>query len=78
MSLLLVLDIEPELKKDLQKLQAEIPYPKQDKDRFDAWRKANGQEWIEKIRAAIGHDLQLSDTQWELLKKYLDANKLLV
>lgn len=71
-------NIEPELKQALQKLQAEMPDPKEEKERFEAWRQANSQKWLEQLRLAIGHDLQFSDQQKDLLKKYYDANKLLL
>jgi dsRNA-specific ribonuclease len=72
------LDVEPELKQALQRLQAELPDPKADREGFEAWRQANGQAWFEEIRNLLGHDLQLSDAQKDLLKQYYDANKLLV
>ncbi|HEY9710121.1 MAG TPA: hypothetical protein V6D48_18080, partial [Oculatellaceae cyanobacterium] len=72
------LDVNPELKQALQKLQAELPDPKADRKGFEAWRQDNGQAWFEEIRNLLGHDLQLSDAQKDLLKQYYDANKLLV
>lgn len=72
------LNIEPELKKTLQKLQTEMPDPKEEKEKFETWRKANGEKWIEQLRLAIGHNLQFSDKQKDLLKQYYDANKLLL
>lgn len=72
------LDIEPRLKQVLQKLQAELPNPKEDKEKFEDWRQDKGQDWVEEIKDAIGHDLQFSEQQKELLKQYYDANKLLI
>lgn len=76
------LDIEPGLKQLLQQLQeqlqAEFPALKEEKKRFETWRQANGQDWVEKIKEAIGHDLNFSEQQKELLKQYYDANKKLL
>lgn len=72
------LDIEPRLKQVLQQLQAELPNPKEDKEKFEDWRQDKGQDWVEEIKDAIGHDLQFSEQQKELLKQYYDANKLLI
>jgi dsRNA-specific ribonuclease len=72
------LEIEPRLKQVLQQLQAELPNPKEDKKGFEDWRQDKGQNWVEEIKDAIGHDLQFSEQQKELLKQYYDANKLLM
>lgn len=72
------LNIEPELKQALQKLQAEMPDPKEEKDRFESWRKAYGENWLKQLKLALGHNLQFSDKQKDLLKQYYDANKLLL
>lgn len=72
------LDFEPELREILQQLQAELPEPDQDRERFENWRQANGQAWIDKIRKLLGHDLQLTKPQKKLLQEYYDANKLLI
>lgn len=76
------LDIEPGLKQLLQQLQeqlqAEFPDLKEEKKGFETWRQDNGQAWVEKIKEAIGHDLQFSEQQKELLKQYYNDNKLLM
>ncbi|MCA1991368.1 MAG: hypothetical protein LDL41_04865 [Coleofasciculus sp. S288] len=72
------LDIEPRLKQILQQLQAELPNPKEDKEKFEDWRQDKGQDWVNEIKDAIGHNLQFSEQQKELLKQYYDANKLLM
>ncbi len=77
-------DIAPELKHSLQQLKEQLPDPYKDQGRFNAWRKAQGQAWAERLRAMIinyrniGHDWQFNEQQKELLKEYYDANKLLV
>lgn len=75
---ILALDLEPELKRSLQKLQDELPHPKHEKVRFEEWRQANGQYWVEKISDLLGYDLHFSQQQKELLKEYYAANLLLV
>jgi len=72
------LDIEPRLKQVLQQLQAELPNPKEDKEKFEDWRQDKGQDWVDEIKDAIGHNLQFSEQQKELLKQYYKANKLLI
>ncbi|RCJ41299.1 histidine kinase [Nostoc minutum NIES-26] len=76
--------LEPEFKKDMQKLKKQLPpiesYPKQ----FRCWWQANGKVWGEKLRSLlikhrnIGHDWQFNQQQIELLQQYYEANKLLV
>jgi dsRNA-specific ribonuclease len=75
---LLTLNFEPQLKQAMQELEAELPDPDKEPEKFDEWRKVQGQAWIEKLTALIGHNLQLSEQQKELLKEYYKANKLLV
>lgn len=75
---ILALDLEPELKRSLQKLQDELPHPKHEKARFEEWRQAKGRYWVEKISNLLGYDLQFSQQQKELLKEYYAANLLLV
>ncbi len=75
---LLALDLEPQLKQAMQELEAELPDPDKDPERFDKWRKDKGQAWVEKLTALIGHNLQFSEQQKKLLKEYYKANKLLV
>lgn len=72
------LDFEPELKHALQQLQAELPDPDQQRERFEQWRQTNGQTWVDKIRNILGHDLQFSKPQKKLLQQYYDENKLLI
>jgi dsRNA-specific ribonuclease len=72
------LDIEPRLKQVLQQLQSELPNPKEDKEKFEDWRQDKSQDWVEEIKDAIGHDLQFSEQQKELLKQYYKANKSLI
>ncbi len=72
------LDFEPELRDALQQLQAELPELDKNRERFEQWRQADGQRWVEKIRNILGYNLQLSKPQKKLLQQYYDANKVLV
>ena len=75
---ILTLNIEPELKQALQKLQTEIPSPRENKEACEDWRQNNGHLWLEKIKNLIGHDLQFSKEEKELLNQYYETNKLLL
>jgi dsRNA-specific ribonuclease len=75
---LLALDLEPQLKQAMQELEAELPDPDEEAERFDEWRKTRGQAWVEKITGLIGYNLQFSEPQKDLLKEYYKANKSLV
>jgi len=72
------LDFEPELKQALQQIKAELPDLDEEKERFEDWRQNNGQDWIDKIKNILGHDLQLDDEQRNLLKQYYNANRCLL
>ncbi|MEP6519430.1 NACHT C-terminal helical domain 2-containing protein [Microcoleus vaginatus] len=82
--ILLVPLVEPELMQALQKLKKELPHPDGDKEIFREWWQANGQVWTRELRQIIiyyrniGHDWLFSEQQKSLLRKYYDANKLLV
>ncbi|MEQ9355753.1 ribonuclease III domain-containing protein [Coleofasciculus chthonoplastes] len=72
------LDFEPELKQALQQIKAELPDLDEEKERFEDWRQNNGQDWIDKIKNILGHDLQLNNEQRNLLKQYYNANRCLL
>lgn len=79
-----VLAHEPELKHLLLQLKEQFPNPDNERGNFDEWCKANGQAWLDELRGVmikhrnIGQDWQFSTQQWEVLKQYYNANKLLV
>jgi dsRNA-specific ribonuclease len=75
---LLALDLEPQLKKAMEELEAELPDPDEEAERFNEWRKTKGQAWVEKLTSLIGYNLQFSEPQKDLLKEYYKANKSLV
>ncbi|MBD1899843.1 NACHT domain-containing NTPase [Trichocoleus sp. DQ-A3] len=72
------------LQQPLQQLKAQLPNSKEDRQRFKDWWQANGHAWTDKLRAAmieyrnIGHNLQFSNQQKELLQQYYNANNFLV
>ena len=82
--ILLVPVVEPELMQALQEIKKQLPHPDGDKEIFRQWWQANGQVWTRELRQIIisyrniGHDWQFSEQQKSLLRKYYDANKLLV
>ncbi|MEG4941109.1 NACHT domain-containing NTPase [Microcoleus sp. F4-D5] len=82
--ILLVPLVEPELMQALQKLKKQLPRYPGHKEIFREWWQANGQVWTRELRQIIisyrniGHDWQFSKQQNSLLRKYYDANKLLV
>ncbi len=78
-------DVDPELERALQQLKEQISYPEdQNGKEFVEWWKAKCLDWTEQFRAVmikyrnIGYDWQFSDQQKDVLKKYYDANRLLV
>ncbi|NER99744.1 MAG: NACHT domain-containing NTPase [Symploca sp. SIO1B1] len=76
--------IAPKLKHSLQQLQDQLPNPEEDKQQLKQWWEVNGKAWTEQLRSAmiehrnIGHDWQFNGQQKLLLKRYYDANNLLV
>lgn len=68
------LNLEPELKQSLQKLQDELPNPKEEKEKFEQWRQANGTQWVENITNLLGCDLNFSKQQKQSIKEYYAAN----
>ncbi|MEG4342687.1 NACHT domain-containing NTPase [Microcoleus sp. A003_D6] len=82
--ILLVSVVEPELMQALEELKKQLPLPDGDKEIFRQWWQANGEVWTRQLRQIIisyrniGHDWRFSEQQKSLLRKYYDANKLLV
>jgi predicted NACHT family NTPase len=84
------LNLEPELKQSLQQLADQL-YASAYQNRIQEWWKserewweAKGHDWTQQLINVmikyrnIGHDWQFSEQQKSLLRKYYDANKLLV
>lgn len=74
---ILTFDLEPDLAKGLQQLHEKLPHPDNEKEQFDEWRRADGQAWVVKLTDLIGHNLQFTDEQKEVLKQYYYAHHLL-
>jgi predicted NACHT family NTPase len=84
------LNLEPELKLSLQQLKKQLydsayTYKMQAWWKMEReWWKAKGHDWTQELRNVmikyrnIGHDWQFSEQQKSLLRKYYDANILLV
>jgi predicted NACHT family NTPase len=71
------------MKAELQSLRNQLP-DRNNRDQVQQWWQAKGKSWTEKLRAImikhrnIGHDWQFSGKQKALLKKYREANILLI
>jgi predicted NACHT family NTPase len=79
------LDLDRELQHKLQELENQLLFNSQENRKiFEQWWQINGQTWTEQFRNVmiehrnIGHDWQFSNDQWQLLRQYYNANKLLV
>lgn len=76
--------LEPEFGKALAKLRRRLPNPNGDREKFALWWQANGLEWSKRFRdIMIQHrkgtqDWVFTDKELALLRKYHEANKLLV
>ena len=76
--------LAPELDLTVQQLHEQLPDPAKDREVFQAWWKAFGGAWTERLRAVmishrnIGHDWEFTKQQQDLLRQYCDTNKLLV
>jgi predicted NACHT family NTPase len=81
---ILNLKLDLEFEQAMQQLKAQVSDSNTNVKIFKQWWQANGQAWIEQLRAVmiqhrnIGHDWQFSDKQIQVLKQYYHANKLLV
>jgi nucleoside phosphorylase len=78
-------NLEPEMKKTLEKLQAELPDKNGDTESKLNWSKTHGKAWGEQVKELIvkphkmGHHYsKLNEGQKQLLQQYYDANLLLV
>lgn len=82
-------NIDDELKRRLEELRAQVDLLELDKDKIDEgklidWVKEKGQDWAEQVRkkiveyCPIGKNWNFNEAQTELLKKYYEANVLLM
>ncbi|MEG5025892.1 NACHT domain-containing NTPase [Microcoleus sp. AT8-B1] len=80
----LVPALKPEQRQGIQELLEQLPDPKSDKEIFAKWWQDNGQSWDKRLRQMmilyrdVRRVWQFSEQQKSLLRKYYDANKLLV
>ena len=78
------LALNHQLQRSLQQLLDQLPDKDEDEARIKQWWKANGEAWVEQLRAVkikyrnIGHRWQFTEQQRSVLKQYYDANQLLV
>jgi|JI91814CRNA_FD_contig_123_50727_length_3143_multi_4_in_0_out_2_2 predicted NACHT family NTPase len=78
------LEIDPELDPEVRKTLEELKPMADDDDRLTDWEKEKCQDWAEKMRInivnkyPIGQDWNFNEAQKELLKKYYEANVLLM
>lgn len=74
----------PELQRSLQQLKQQLPSLDQRTDNLKEWWNANGQTWVEKLKALIiwyrniGHQWQFNEQHKEALMQYYGAKLLLV
>jgi predicted NACHT family NTPase len=81
---ILCFNLKVTLKRELKKLQLQLPTENCDNNILMQWWDVSRKAWIEQLRAVmiehrnVGHDWQFSKQQKELLKQYHKANSLLV
>lgn len=80
----MTLNLVPEFHQNLQRIKSQLPNPNQDIAALREWGTMKGQAWAEELRSAmieyrsIWHNWPFTSTQIELLKRYFNANLLLV
>ena len=80
--LVMVLDVG--FYKSLQQLKEQLPASNQNQERLQAWWQANYSAWVDQLKMTIAHyrnihhSWQFSPEQQQVLKRYYDANQLLV
>ena len=76
--------VEPQLETGLEQLKDGLPDSAVDAQVFQRWWLINGKAWIEQLRAVmiqtrnLGHAWQFNEPQKKALKRYYEANQLLV
>ena len=78
MKSVLVLDLEPQLGQLLQQLRAQLIPMVENVQKFQHWRQAYGQNYIDNFRSIIGFHAEFSEPDKELLKRYYYACNLLL
>ena len=81
---ILVMVLDTGFYKSLQQLQAQLPTSHQSQERLQAWWQDHYSTWVDQLRETvihyrnIHHPWQFSPEQEQVLKRYYDANQLLV
>ena len=84
LSNILVMVLDAGFYKSLQQLKDQLPTTNQNKERLQAWWQENYADWVEQLSQSIAHhrnihhSWQFSPEQEQTLKRYYDANQLLV
>ncbi|MGB3268005.1 MAG: NACHT domain-containing NTPase [Microcoleus sp.] len=79
-----VLELKPDLKQQLEKLQNEIPDDEENEEKFNNWFETDFPNWFEQVKMVtikyrnLGHNWEFSEKSKIRLRQYYDANKLLV
>ncbi|XWK91520.1 MAG: NACHT domain-containing NTPase [Phormidium sp.] len=80
---LITVNLEPEISKIIQQLQAEMPDPDHNKEVFDSWWNRNNQAWIEQLKNLNIPDFNVSRDNLsekrlkDSLKQYYELNQYL-
>ena len=77
------LALEPNLKQSLENLKEELPNLNENSEEFDNWWKEHGKGFTNKLEKLletrnIRYNCEFSTQEWDALKKYYNANKLLI
>jgi predicted NACHT family NTPase len=80
---LIAVNLEPEISKIIQQLQAEMPDPDRNKEVFDSWWNRNNQAWLEQLKNLNIPDFNVSRDHLsekrlkDSLKQYYELNQYL-
>ncbi len=75
--------VDSKLEEAILQLEAAIPCLDND-EKFKQWWQANNHDWTEKLKLLIishrdfGHNWEFNNQEWEKLKRYYEANQLLI
>ncbi|HEY9800448.1 MAG TPA: NACHT domain-containing NTPase [Leptolyngbyaceae cyanobacterium] len=73
-----------EFKEDLQKLRKQLPSTESNIEKLRCWWRDNGKNWNHQLSNSlikyrkIGHDWQFNEPESKLIRKYFNANKLII
>lgn len=75
---------DDELKAELQKLRKKLPSPESNVEKLRDWWRENGENWHHQLSDTlikyrnIGHNWQFNKQEFKLIRKYFNANKLII